>query len=90
MNLAETQSLIAALRQAGATHFKSADFEVSFCSSFAEKLNEKPVSTFPPDLEPKSAGDIPAENPEATEKLKDQIATLQMKDEELLDKVFPV
>lgn len=79
MNALETIELIKVLRQSGATHFKSNDFEVTLGGD---------VSELPPKAEAKPV-EQPEGNPQATEKIKDLISTLKMNNEELLDKIFP-
>lgn len=85
MNLSETLELLRELRRTGATYFKSADFEVTL--SVYPEVSDRVVQDVPPgpiDL-PQQA----AQNPDATEKLKDLIQTLKLDDETLIDKIFP-
>lgn len=77
MNIQEQLALIEALKNAGATHYKSTDFEITL-----------EVGTGIP-TPAASKPEVPAQNDEATEKLKDLIGTLQMNDEELLNKIMP-
>ncbi len=84
MNLAETLELLRGLRASGATHFKSADFEVTLSSvspvsegGLAQEVPPAPIT--PP----------PIQNDDATEKLKELIGTLKLDDETLVDKIFP-
>jgi hypothetical protein len=82
MNANETIALIAALKNAGATHFKSNDFEVSLKGDMAQSVSV-PIETL------ESVASKPQGNPDATQKLKDLISTLKMDDAQLLDKIFP-
>lgn len=79
MNLAETLELIRGLKAAGATHFKSDDFEVT--------LNA--YSPLPMMSEPVPMPEAPVINEEATDKLKELIETMKLNDEDLIDKIFP-
>jgi catalase (peroxidase I) len=83
MNVQETIALIDALKSAGTTHFKSNDFEISMDGRGAP-VGEKPVQDVPV---PQAAH--VQENAEATQKLKDLIGTLNLSNEELIDKIFP-
>ena len=96
MNLKETLELIAALKDAGATHFKSSDFEVSLNPKRDSLENshtqdrthtsENEGRSVPlplPNLEPTK------ENVEATDKLKGLINTLKLNDTDLVDQIFP-
>lgn len=97
MNTQETLSLLDALRAAGATHFKSQDFEVSFGQSH----NERTARDITKEVERRIAGDssgevhgacvasAPIENKEATEKLKALVETMKLDDVSLLNKIFP-
>ena len=73
--------LIAALKDAGALHFKSHDFEVSFAVGAAPLVQPSPPPSVPVDY--------PPVNQEATARAQDVIDKLKMNDEELLDKLFP-
>jgi hypothetical protein len=89
MNLAETVELIKALKAAGATHFKSDDFEVTL-SAYAPIMHQEsspqpiipaPQSTVSPQVQ--------TLNEDATKRAQDLIETLKMDDASLLDKIFP-
>lgn len=81
MNHQERIELLHILVQAGVTHFKSHDLEVSFGKQAA--------------ILPRGNGAVPVaspvsqENVEATEKLKGLIETLKMDDSQLIDQIFP-
>jgi len=79
MNFQETLELIKALKQAGASHFKSSDFEVTLSS---EKASPAPVIA---QLTPEQT----KATEEANEKLKDLINTMKMTPEQLADQIFP-
>lgn len=80
MNIQETLALIEGLKQAGAKHFKSADFEITLEHSQGSPIPKEQIQD----------PIIPAtENKEATEKIKDLIGTLNMTDTELAEKMFP-
>lgn len=83
MNIAETLALIEALKNAGATHFKSQDLEVSLSGGSVSYPGSAVHDPFPPS--PPRAH----ENKEATDKIKDLISTMKMSHEELVDKIFP-
>lgn len=91
MNISETLQLIAALKAAGATHFKSVDMDVTFGASpiatvtAPVKVDEVPVVTAPVAGTPVET----VENKEATEKLKGLINTLSMSPEDLANQIFP-
>jgi len=79
MNASEITELVKVLSQAGATHFKSHDFEVTLKESkgVASVLPQEQLS-------------VPVqENTEATQKLKDLIGTLNLPDSELVERMFP-
>ena len=80
MNIQETLALIEALKGAGATHFKSQDLEVTLDPK-SQTVAEKP--------QPIPASTPVEENIAATQKLKDLIGTLNLSNEELIDKIFP-
>ena len=80
MNVQETLLVIEALGAAGATHFKSQDFEISLIG------NSKPIGRARREDAPQSH---PVENKEATEKLQNLIKTLSMPPEQLVDQIFP-
>lgn len=84
MNFSETSELIKILRSAGATHFKSQDFEVY--------MGINPPTPYVKPTEPSPPVDMSQDtvaNKEATEKLKGLIDSLKMDDAQLLDKIFP-
>jgi len=87
MNVQETLLVIEALGAAGATHFKSQDFEISLIG------NSKPIGRARREDAPQSEGPTakshPVENKEATEKLQNLIKTLSMPPEQLVDQIFP-
>ena len=90
MNAAETLEILRELQRAGATHFKSQDFEVTLHarSSSVVKAPEADTGTVhQPDA--KEGYSAPQENKEATEKLKNLIDTLKLDDASLLDRIFP-
>lgn len=97
MNLSETIELIRALKECGATHFKSADFEVDLLSRDQAAQPSMtgagspaaPIPTILPEIPPEMPPDMP-ENKEAVERVKALTETLKLKDEDLLDRLFPV
>ena len=85
MNVEETLRVLSALKSAGATHFKSQDFEITL---HASKHPVVPAPQEYPHFAPEPAAP-PAQNEDATQKLKDLIGTLNMSNEDLVDKIFP-
>lgn len=81
MNAQETLALLEALRAAGATHFKSQDFEVTLGQAGSPSVAK--ISPAP------TPSEAPKENPEATAKLKELIETMKLDDATLLDRIFP-
>ena len=84
MNLQETVELLHALKASGAKYFKSSDMEVRLGeNSEPEILTMKPREPIrPAPIEPKY-------DPVATKQTEDLIDLLKMKDEELVNKIFP-
>jgi hypothetical protein len=84
MNLSDTVELINALKSKGVLHFKSHDFEVSFKPSGVETHvgSEQSMQVVTPAPE----GPI---DPVATQKAQDLIDILKLKDDALVDKIFP-
>jgi hypothetical protein len=85
MNLQETIALIEALKANGATHFKSNDFEVTLLGGRPvlahSAIPEAPVVPPPHIHEPI--------DPVQTQKAQDLIDLLKLKDDELVNKIFP-
>jgi len=86
VNLQETIALIGALKQAGVTHFKSADFEVTLGRSKTRETSNEPEPIQPPHESTQQEQPINKEN---TQKAEDLIEMLTMKDEQLVDRIFP-
>lgn len=85
MNLDETIKLLQALKANGATYFKSNDFEVNLIGG--QPVVEAPsVRSLPPAEVPVAP---PPFDPIATEQAQELIDTLSMKDEDLVNKLFP-
>lgn len=84
MNLQETIDLIGALKKAGATHFKSADFEVTLGKSTTRQEPDQITMA-----EPKSEIPEATINQANTKKAEDLIEMLTMKDDQLIDRIFP-
>ncbi len=94
MNVNETRELISALKRAGASHFKSSDFEVTFAGGSIHVIDDLPIARSHDDgITPAPiAGtqDMSAvHNVEATAKVQDLIKTLSMPNEQLVDRIFP-
>lgn len=91
MNVTETRELLSALKQSGATHFKSADFEVTFSSGSLHVIDALPATRSQDDgITPAPAQDMSeVHHLEATAKVKDLIHTLSLPNEALIDKIFP-
>lgn len=94
MNLKETIELLSALKSAGATHFKSADFEVTLSAGSFQIKDELPTRQSQDDGITLAPSAMPADvstvhNLEATAKVKDLIQTLSMPNDQLIDKIFP-
>ena len=85
MNINETLQLLEALRLCGAKHFKSADFEISMDAKAPVQSLAGAGGTSAP------AGNThpTVENKEATKRAEDLIQTLKLKDEDLMNKIFP-
>lgn len=75
MNAVETLEIIKALHAAGASHFKSQDFEITIAAG-------KPIVIEAPKPPEPAVED-------STKKIKEMIDTLKMDDSQLLDKIFP-
>lgn len=90
MNLQETIALIGALKEAGATHFKSNDFEVHLGNDGTgiQPLAQTHESVFRKDAQTIQKDEGPIDQ-EKTQKIEDVIDLLKMKDDQLLDKIFP-
>lgn len=86
MNIAETVELLQILKSVGATHFKSNDIEVRLGggkpASLKYQVHREPLQ---PEL-PKQEEPL---NPEATQRAQDLIDLLKMKDDQLVDQIFP-
>ncbi len=94
MNAKDTLDIISGLKSAGATHFKSADFEVTFSPGSIQVIDTFPSERSGDDgITPAPQGqtqDMSAvHNVEATAKIQDLIKTLSMPNEHLVDKIFP-
>jgi hypothetical protein len=92
VNLSDTTHLIQALKANGVVHFKSHDFEVKFNTSAGESLNNEVATyTAPADVPVKM--DQPVENvtydPVETKKAQDLVDLLKLKDDDLVNKLFP-
>lgn len=85
MNVNETLQIISALKNCGATHFKSQDFEIRMGST---ALHE-PLSNPPPVVEQAQSQPLPQENAANTKKVEDLINILKMPPEQLVDQIFP-
>lgn len=91
MNLQETIALIGALKEAGATHFKSHDFEVTLDGEQKIHVGAGNIYYPPGPVEAPSAelkGEAPIDQ-EKTKKIEDLIDVLRMKDDQLVDQIFP-
>lgn len=97
MNLQETVELLNTLKSTGAKYFKSNDLEVSFSSfvvgQHAQALKpgnfDHPGHVEPDTIQMKEP-DLPRGfNPVDTKKAEDLIDILKMKDEDLVNKIFP-
>lgn len=85
MNLEEMTKLIGLLRINGATHFKSNDFEISFNPSAG--VTEAPILQTAAEVSSSQVqGPI---DPVATKQAEDLIGLLKLKDNELVDVIFP-
>lgn len=89
MNTQETLSLLDALRAAGATHFKSHDFEVTFGKAHDRATGSTQAPNPPNGANPDPGPAAVGENKEATEKLKALVETMKLDDVSLLNKIFP-
>ena len=100
MNVNETRELLSALKSAGATHFKSADFEVTFTSTGDVNSVGSGLVKWLPETKSQDDGITPApaatdqdvsavHNVEATAKIQDLIKTLSLPNEQLVDRIFP-
>lgn len=94
MNLQETVELLNTLKSTGAKYFKSNDLEVSFTHFVIDEQSTRPPKHNPvgeliPDITMKEP-DLPRGfNPVDTKKAEDLIDILKMKDEDLVNKIFP-
>jgi hypothetical protein len=79
MNVQETLAVIEALRLAGATHFKSQDFEIT--------MGEVPRGTISKPLE--VSQEQTKATAEANQKITELINTMKMTPEQLADQIFP-
>jgi hypothetical protein len=84
MNASETAELISALKAQGVLHFKSHDFEVHFGTDPAPLTIPKPIPEKLPYVEPPQAID-----PVQTQRAQDLIDLLKLKDDDLVNKIFP-
>jgi hypothetical protein len=82
MNVQEQLALIEALRLAGATHYKSDDFEITLNSSNTPTISQ-------PAAGQSTLAATALEGQAVTEKLKDLISTLNMTPEQLANQIFP-
>jgi hypothetical protein len=87
VNIAETVELLHALKSVGATHFKSNDIEVRIGGSKPAFVKHKMYSEPPQPELPVQQEE--AFNPEATKRAEDLINLLKMKDDQLVDQIFP-
>lgn len=98
MNLQETLELLRALKASGATHFKSLDLEVtlkpgpdlSLLEAPTDAPSPLPIPQVPPTPPNASVEDSSHYNKEATKKVEDLIDLLKSKDEDLVEKIFPL
>jgi hypothetical protein len=81
VNVQETLAIIEALKAAGASHFKSQDFEITMGST-PQKLAITQQHIDPSPEQSKAVV-------EATDKLKNLMNTINMSPEELANKMFP-
>lgn len=98
MNHQETIALLAALKSAGVSHFKSGDTDIVLSAAHGPSM---PIfqTTGYAQTTPNFQGlqtqgysaptPDPVANEDATDKIKDLIETLKMDDSSLLDKIFP-
>lgn len=84
MGPGEIIEIVAALKAAGATHFKCRDFAVRFTRAGSTKV----VSAKPPVPAPHvTQADL--HSPENTKRAEDLITKLKLSPEELIDSIFP-
>ena len=89
MNLQETIALVQALRLNGAKHFKSSDLEVHFNeNSEPDILTMKSSNTISKDAT-QDLTQNPNYNAASTKQAEDLMDLLKMKDEELVNRIFP-
>lgn len=91
MNVQDSLALIKALKEAGATHFKSPEFgEITLVhdQSDEEIVVTEPVTSIPAKEREQTPG-APVENVEATKKVVEAINLLKMNDEQLANQIFP-
>ena len=91
MNVQDSLALIKALKEAGATHFKSPEFgEITLVhdQSDEEIVVTEPVTSIPA-KEREQTPASPVENVEATKKVVEAINLLKMNDEQLANQIFP-
>jgi hypothetical protein len=94
VNLQETIALISALKEAGATHFKSNDFEVTLgkennVESGDERRSEETIRRQAWPTESQLAEPEGPIDQEKTQKIEEVIDLLKLKDEDLVNKIFP-
>ena len=99
MNHQETLALLAALKSAGVSHFKSGDTDITLSATVAPTAPIFQTTGYASQTTPNYQGlqtqgysasqSDPVVNEAATEKIKDLIETLKMDDASLLDKIFP-
>lgn len=82
MNAQETVELLRALKEVGATHFKSHEIEVRLSGGMSQFV--KPAQPLAP-----PSKEEPAFNAENTKKAQDLIDLLKMKDDQLVNQIFP-
>lgn len=81
MDLNEVKLLVGLLRELGVTHYKNGDVEITLSQQVAPQKGSKPKSLATPPTESEK------EPPHIVHEMK---AVMSMKDEELIDKLFPI
>ena len=92
MNVQDSLALIKALKEAGATHFKSPEFgEITLVhdQSDEEIVVTEPVTSIPAKEREQTPASPAPENVEATKKVVEAINLLKMNDEQLANQIFP-
>ena len=84
MNAQEVLQILDKLKAIGAHHFKSEDFEVSIAEKMEVRLGKEFLPPEPPQAPPPSP-----HNPQNTQKVQELIDLLKMKDEQLVNTIFP-